>query len=78
MVVYLAPSQYHPLTAITDVVTEYCVVVKKLGVVGVVRSRSRVQPPDDSVKGRAAWHRGGPTGVLSVAQPCGQDHTPAH
>ena len=37
MVVYLAPSQYHPHMVITDVVTEYCVVVKKLGVVRVVR-----------------------------------------
>jgi len=45
MVVYLAPSQYHPLMVITDVVTEYCVVVKKLGVVRVVRFGSHVQPP---------------------------------
>ena len=37
MVVYLAPSQYHPHMVISDVVTEYCVVVKKLGVVRVVR-----------------------------------------
>ena len=45
MVVYLAPSQYHPHMVITDVVTEYCVVVKKLGVVRVVRFGSHVQPP---------------------------------
>lgn len=45
MFVYLAPSQYHPHMATTDVVTEYCVVVKKLGVVGLVRSGSHVQRP---------------------------------